>query len=654
MNGSRVTPWASLFVLVPLLVSQGRAEDAKDGPLTVERLREAAHDWAGRKPSDESARLLDELADADEPAILAFLDEESARAVPYGESEEEDGLVDFYDTLLSHLGARGSRAAVPVLVRCLSGPNALLAAQWADPARSIVDLSARYEVTEEDLRPLTGSPSGATAAIGRQVLAFVKYDEVPSDLDQVIACYRRMKTDLEKQAGAMPMWELFAEERGFTLRTAKRGEAVRAFLEDSRRRGQDLLRAAAEGRVGSMEMQHLQMRESYLQVLAIEDLGQGPGSEVFDLLVDVIEADPGYPGITAAFHLHRLTGAHFPLTGHIDAGGSRTNVVLNAHAARAWRKWDRVFPAHPIEIPSAQPESTEARVDAFRRDGMRGSGAEFARDAGEVVEELLASRDRRILEMLVVVLRKKTLAEAQVERLIAVAGSDDSDAHRTYLWVVLAASGSGAAGRYLEQSLVQDVEEGQVIDFVDALQQPGRAEVRLLTKLYEARASDAVRDAIARKMCADNYEVRLDETAQDQFFAWIVEHSSVEGHVLEVVRRAMHRAGTRDAATRLVELALGREWSPAGRRALLLIAVELSPETWLPRALRGEEPEDTRIGALRAYLEEISDDGHLSSYHAEKVLPAIEEAAEGDSSPDVQALARRIAEKLKESTKRRR
>ncbi len=263
-----------------------------------------------------------------------------------------------------------------------------------------------------------------------------------------------------------------------------------------------------------------------------------------------------------------------------------------------------VFAFSCASAAAATPPDRSERLEQFRRQKIRRSGAEFERPTDAVIDEMLAERNRPVLDMLCDVLAAKTLEDKQVERLIAAAKASSSDAHRPYLWRVLYGSQSKEATQYLIKAVVEDADDEAVMALLGLLDRSDPFNAVFMTKIYEQRKAELIRGLLLTMTCDRSFFSRS-EASQTLLLRWIVEHDEDVTRRVTALTGAALRAGVNRDGDRLLQDTLREEQSPEFRKAVFAVLMARRGDSFLDRLLSGRESEEVILAGLDAYHDSI-------------------------------------------------
>ncbi len=540
----------SIAAMAILLGGTILAYAADDAPVvTAEDLR-VLKKSAPRQQHLEAQKILarlDAQPEGSVPGILAFLRE----ALVEQDSDEAQlahstGWT-LYRKLCGVLGRFGSEGVLDVLVDCMTHPNPHLWKYARHFAVAVVALSDRYDIDEAKLQPLLTHTDAVRVKLGHDILEFIRYDSLMDDRDAI----RRTLQSHRSQRTHGP-----ADKRRDALDERVRREGVRCF----------------------------------------------------DDLVAILESDEQGPVVGAAvYHLYQLTGHHFPTWYRLGIGGrGGEGVNLRTKAAKSWRHWKANLEGGRIPEPDRESIRREERLAAFERDSQPGreKGPEYDRPSGEVIDELLSSSDPHVRDLCVDVLSRKTLDDEQVGRLIQAAKAERAGRQRVRLWRVLDESRSEAGRRFLRETLLDEVDEGLVVQFVHSIRMLRSAQTPLLTALYEKHPSPLVKDAmllVVIKLQKPS-EHRLSNPARDLLLRWIVKNTTNGEHLVEALgyARVLRLVGLKETWD-----ALERDISPRAKKKLYKMALKCNSTDFLIHLLNHEKDEEFRLAGLSMLDEHI-------------------------------------------------
>jgi hypothetical protein len=254
--------------------------------------------------------------------------------------------------------------------------------------------------------------------------------------------------------------------------------------------------------------------------------------------------------------------------------------------------------------PSTRP-SREQMMMRMRYEG-RLSEEELVRPVSDVVQELLQSDDRRILDMLVHLLRRKVVSNEQIATIIKAAEDPDSSAKRPYFWQVLFDSGSPSAYAYLEKSFSQKNDEGAVLEFLQEVGLTNVSSVPLIIKLFETQPSEMIRGQIIkltsanRQRSMDEYaDQQRTETARATLLSWLLQHADSDAQKEKLLTGNPVSLAIADDAL----VALGSIKSPETRTLIYKRLLRYPQEPWLSHLLANEKDPQVQVAVIRGIRE---------------------------------------------------
>jgi hypothetical protein len=578
-------------------------------------------------------------------AAVRFLRREADLDTQAYDRSQRRGIADLYAMLFRKLGQSGASESVPALVGCLAGRNPVLLDRWSDCVRALVELSSRVRVRREDLRPVLESPDAKLAALGQQLWHCIAYERqhVGSDPKSVLQGSPAIKEGLQRRAGHLDNWRQLAVERGFDVAGEKTQSKLLALIADCRRRREESQAALRKRELGYQETSIRCSREALLQILALEELARTTGRDAFDELVNLLETGGAELQSTVAYHLYAMTGEHFPLTGYVDYGRYRTSVDLARKAAAAWRSWKAQHGDAGLPEPDQAEIARQRRLAGFPLDSQRQERTgEFARPTPEVIQELLASDDKQLIEVLSQVLASRALAEGQVARIIEAAKVDRLEVRRQCLWQVLYASRSPAAGEYLATVMNAGSDPGVVLAFLRSVRALDVARVPFLATLYGAHPSAEVKEATLRLVTDPGIlrHGRGNEAGREALAERIFRHAHSDRHRAAALRAVYARAGVNRKGRAMVEELLREETTSGLRQEVYRMVLERSPERWIVRLLREERGEEVRLSGLRTYVQKMTKHPKPYRSYSNDMIAALRLAGTNDPSTKVRAAAK--------------
>lgn len=590
-----------LFSLMILQITAISAEQKPRKALTLQILRNLkdATLKGRRKDFNQDLSKLVYAVPADEKVILEFIREDLLNAQTKYSADELEQLDRLFEKILVVLEKIGTGKSVPVLIDWM--------AKWKwneeicplSQAKTLLIISERFPVTKDQMKPLLENKDPKMAELAKEMWNIISYQDIPSNLDNVVYSGISYEKGLVREAGVMNNWEAVAKEQGYDLSGDTRVKSLSELVINTKKRLAELQDQFKTGKLKRAELIHTRSRLNLLRLRAIQNLIKLNRDAAFDLLVKWIDTSDSWDSLNAAYFLFELTGKNLPVIAYFDYGNLRNSTFVNHKAADAWRKWRKQHKKLPV--PDNSAVNIEKRLTTFEMDQRRKEGVEYKRPVDEVITELLNSKNRRILDMLVKVLAEKTLTKDQIKRITDASGKDESEAHRKYLLKVLSASGDTSAEDYVASVINKSTPDNRVIEYVSSLNKIGISEMDLLEELYKNHKSEKVRNTIADRVFTRDYSKEVDEEIQNRFVKFLLKNSKNDKHKLSGLMLVYNRAGVNRTGRKMVLKTLETEKSPQMRQAVFKMLLEKDAEAALPILLSPKESTETKLAGLAAY-----------------------------------------------------
>jgi len=622
-------------------------------PLTVSDLEAIGRACLGGQKAkvDSTTQQFEARLAISEGAVIAYLkdhmypppDTSSVRSSSYG---------GFVNKLIESLGRSSNPAAKELLLGSLAKPEAFQQHRWGSLGRALVVISDRLDVNDSDLRLLLQSQDPDIAAFGRRLLDLIRYENVDPAGEEL-----RSTLDNYGRGGAGRLWAIptdaalkgllwmrpaYTKALGMQNDQAK---ALRALIDDCLARQDKYSRLDPEAcGLDKADWGYLQAAQTDAAILALDTLVDETGLQCFDDLVNLLERPNNqwlrYP---AAYHLYHLTGQYFPINGFLSYKKWGSGAAdLSFKAAWAWRKWKAENSDRLAASTLPAGVAVEDRLSAFRMTSrlQPARGQEFERPVDEVIDELLTTTDRRVLDMLGQVLAQKTLDEPRINRIIRTAQTETSEPRLLVLWRVLFDSQSPAGLKVLEAALLSGDNESSTLAFLQTIKTAGSAHIPLLSRIYDQHPSPLVQDAVVQLAVARPYgdRVKIEEPAQELLMLWIIRQAKNDDHKLDALRASTGRAGANAWGMRIIDEMLDSDASPRVRKALYAIAIRRAEATYLRRMLTTEKDEEVMLAGLSALEDSLREGTDRLSRWQEGIVGRLREAASMDLPPRVQEI----------------
>ncbi|MFC2172766.1 hypothetical protein ACFLU6_09060 [Acidobacteriota bacterium] len=550
-----------------------------------------------------------------------------------------------YEPVIQILAAHGTKTSIPVIVTFLASDHPATRHVWPELAQALASIAGRHGINKEMMDPLFESPDEDLAAFARELWDQISHKAVSrfQAKDELPIQYQAMRTGLEELASGKAIWINIAAERGFDVQGAVKVQNLRSLIDDCGRRLEEIQRQMEEKEIGYYEAMSLKSREQVLMIMAVEQLVNQEGGKAFDFLVHLLETGEGSIESAASYHLSKLTGEHMPFHGIIHYGNLAAPLSLKLNAAAGWKDWreqhGETLMTEPVASPGEADRIRSRRIAEYRRTRFAPTGqGEFARPADELITELVETDDRKLLEMLVEVLRRKTLTRPQIERLIEEIRNDDSEPHRNFLLQVLFTSQDERAKEYLLSALGSDTDPSLVLQLFQSMEGVQMSEVPLVTHLYKSHPSPEVKDVIVRLAVQGHYSSGEME-GRDQLIDFILDNTTSDEHTIMCLDNLYRRAGTNERGRRKLQEAADKEASPTVKIAIYRIGMGRRADEWLTRLLRSNESEKVRLAGLDEFCRLVEEKGGYATRVQDKPLALLRHATSTDPSPEVRKKA---------------
>ena len=298
----------------------------------------------------------------------------------------------------------------------------------------------------------------------------------------------------------------------------------------------------------------------------------------------------------------------------------------------------------PRDAGPAPAFSPEAAPDSARIALGNASARPVARPTFEIVSDLIATDDRRRLEVLVRELSNRTLPDEDVARLIEASRRDPSEAHRQFVWSALLHSDSQAARDHLAEVLLLPPNAGAAAEMLSHVDRVPSGAVPLLVRAYRESSSDLLRDAVLGVASGGERHAYSFDEGNGRLLEAILDQPASEQHRAEALLVSLQRPGAGSARTfERVREAVTTTADPETRVRLIRILAAVSPAECLVFVLTTPMAEsDARI-AIEEFSKRASSDPRLLTERP-AVIQAVRRTAESSPPSPLRAEARDLRE----------